>query len=391
MVRRIGDDERRARVVARHHHNRTAGSVEDASESLVGFHSSDPVSVFLSAWARVEGFAVADLDEALYERRTLLRMLGMRRTLFVQTRRVAAVMDTACTRDLMAAQRRRLAGMIEDQGLARDGEVWLSRVEAATVQALVAAGEATASELRLVVPDLQRKLMFGEGKKWGGEVGISTRVLFLLATSGRIVRGRPLGTWRSSQYRWAPIEVWLDDGLTEIGKESAEVELLERWLRSYGPGTLTDLRWWTGWTVTRTREVLTRLDVEAVELDDGTGFVLAHDLDSPDRQGAVALLPGLDPSVMGWKERGWFLGEHGPALFDRNGNAGPTVWVNGRIVGGWAQSQSGRIVTRLLEDVGVETAEAVEAEADRLEGWLDGFLFKPRFRGPLEKELAESD
>ena len=191
--------------------------------------------------------------------------------------------------------------------------------------------------------------MFGEGKKWGGEVGISTRVLFLLATSGRIVRGRPLGTWRSSQYRWAPIEVWLDDGLTEIGKESAEVELLERWLRSYGPGTLTDLRWWTGWTVTRTREVLTRLDVEAVELDDGTGFVLAHDLDSPDRQGAVALLPGLDPSVMGWKERGWFLGEHGPALFDRNGNAGPTVWVNGRIVGGWAQSQSGRIVTRLLE------------------------------------------
>ena len=391
MVRRIGDDERRARLVARHHHNRTAGSVEDASESLVGFHSSDPVSVFLSAWARVEGFAVGDLDEALYERRTLLRMLGMRRTLFVQTRRVAAVMDTACTRDLMAAQRRRLVGMIEDQGLARDGEVWLSRVEAATVQALVAAGEATASELRQVVPDLQRKLMFGEGKKWGGEVGISTRVLFLLATSGRIVRGRPLGTWRSSQYRWAPIEVWLDDGLTEIGKEAAEAELLERWLRSYGPGTLTDLRWWTGWTLGRTRNVLEGLDVETVELDDGEGFVLADDLDSPDGQGAVALLPGLDPSVMGWKERGWFLGEHGPALFDRNGNAGPTVWVNGRIVGGWAQNQSGRIVTRLLEDVGVETAEAVEAEADRLEGWLDGFLFKPRFRGPLEKELAESD
>ena len=391
MVRRIGDDERRARLVARHHHNRTAGSVEDASESLVGFHSSDPVSVVLSAWARVEGFAVSDLDEALYERRTLLRMLGMRRTLFVQTRRVAAVMDTACTRDLLPPQRRRLAGMIEDQGLAEDGEIWLSAVEEATMGALVAAGQATAAELRPLVPELTEKLMFGEGKTWGGEVGVSTRVLFLLATSGRIVRGRPLGTWRSSQYRWAPVEVWLGRSLPQIDKESAETELLERWLRSYGPGTITDLRWWTGWTLGRTREVLARLDVEEVELDDGAGFVLADDLEGATYAPVVALLPGLDPSVMGWKDRDWFLGEHGPALFDRNGNAGPTVWVDGRIVGGWAQNRVGRIVTRLLEDVGAETADAVEAEADRLEGWLDGFLFKPRFRGPLEKELAESD
>ena len=50
----------------------------------------------------------------------------------------------------------------------------------------------------------------------------------------------------------------------------------------------------------------------------------------------VALLPGLDSTVMGWKERAWFLGGHQHALFDVNGNAGPTVWCNGRIVGGWA-------------------------------------------------------
>jgi hypothetical protein len=391
MVRRIGDDERRARLVARHHHNRTAGSVEDASESLVGFHSSDPVSVFLSAWARVEGFTVSDLEEALYERRTLVRMLGMRRTLFVQTRRVAAVMDAACTRDLLLPQRRRLVGMIEDQGLAEDGETWLSAVEEATMGALGAAGQATAAELRPVVPELTEKLMFGAGKTWGGEVGISTRVLFLLATSGRIVRGRPLGTWRSSQYRWAPVEVWLGRSLQQIDKESAENELLERWLRSYGPGTITDLRWWTGWTLGRTREVLARLDVEEVEFDDGAGFVLTDDLEGAAYEPVVALLPGLDPSAMGWKDRDWFLGEHGPALFDRNGNAGPTVWVDGRIVGGWAQNQVGHIVTRLLEDVGAETADAVQTVADRLEGWLEGFLFKPRFRAPLEKDLAESD
>ena len=69
----------------------------------------------------------------------------------------------------------------------------------------------------------------------------------------------------------------------------------------------------------------------------------------------VALLPGLDPTTMGWKRRDWYLPPgHVPLLFDRNGNAGPAVWVDGRIVGGWVQRRNGEIATRLLDDVGRE-------------------------------------
>ena len=92
---------------------------------------------------------------------------------------------------------------------------------------------------------------------------------------------------------------------------------------------------------------------------------------------------------MGWKEREWYLGEHGPALFDRNGNAGPTVWWNARIVGGWARRKDGAIVFRLLEDVGADALRAIDAEAERLERWLDGAKVLPRFATPLAKELAE--
>ena len=63
------------------------------------------------------------------------------------------------------------------------------------------------------------------------------------------------------------------------------------------------------------------------------------------------LLPGADPTVMGWKERTCYLGEHAPELFDRNGNAGPTVWANGRVVGGWTQHDDGELVVGLLEPV----------------------------------------
>ena len=102
----------------------------------------------------------------------------------------------------------------------------------------------------------------------------------------------------------------------------------------------------------------------------------------------AALLPALDPTVMGWADRSWFLGPHGQALFDANGNAGPTVWVNGRVVGGWAQRPDGEIAIRLLEDVGTDAAGLIEAEAARVRAWLDGARVTPRFRTPLERELS---
>ena len=101
----------------------------------------------------------------------------------------------------------------------------------------------------------------------------------------------------------------------------------------------------------------------------------------------VALLPALDPTVMGWAGRDWYLGPHRPALFDTNGNAGPTVWSDGRVVGGWAQRADGEVVVRFLEDAGAEARAAIEAEAARLGDWLGTVRITPRFRTPLELEL----
>ena len=153
----------------------------------------------------------ADLEDALYHRRSLVRMLGMRRTLFVVPVDLAAVMHEACTKARAPAERRRLVRMLEEQGVASAGrgERWLDRVASATLEALRARGEASARELTADVPELGRKLDFGQGTTWAATVGVSTRVLFLLATEGLIVRARPLGSWTSGQYRWATTEHWL--------------------------------------------------------------------------------------------------------------------------------------------------------------------------------------
>jgi hypothetical protein len=117
--------------------------------------------------------------------------------------------------------------------------------------------------------------------------------------------------------------------------------------------------------------------------------VLADDLEplaSPEP--AAALLPTLDPTTMGWKERAWYLGPHADVLFDRNGNAGPTVWWDGRVVGGWSQRNDGEIVVRLLEEVGADGVRAVEAEAERLAAWLGDVRLAPGFLPPFHRALS---
>ena len=392
-MRRISNDERRARLGVRHHLTSAARVTDPTvlSADLVGLHSSDPAAVFLSAAARMKtpARAVPALERALYDDRTLVRTLCMRRTMFVVPLDLVPVVQAACTDPLVPGERKRFVTMVEEAGITRDGRRWLKKLEAETMAAIEELREATAGELSKLVPGLRHQLPVGEGKTWAGTIGVSTRVLFLLATEQRVVRGRPKGSWTSSQYRWAPMDAWLVDGIPSMPAPDARAALVRRWLAAFGPATTVDVKWWTGWTVAQTKAALAAVGAVEVELEDGPGWVLPDDL-SPARSPKpwVALLPALDPTTMGWKERSWYLGEHGSALFDRNGNAGPTVWVDGRVVGGWAQRGNGEVVTEVLEDIGRTATTAVDGAAAALQAWLGDTRVTPRFPTPLQKQLA---
>jgi hypothetical protein len=391
VVRRIGVQERRARLALRHHlapAARAAGAVEVARD-LVGLHGTDPASVFLAAAARMRRPEVAAIERAMYDDRALLRMLGMRRTMFVVPVDLAPVVQAACTNAIAAAQRSLLLRLLEESGITDDPKRWLEEVEETTIAALGARGQALAAELAEDEPRLREQVQYAEGKSYASRQSVSTRVLLVLAAQGRIARGRPRGSWISGQYRWSLMESWLPAGMREWSTEAAQAELVRRWLAAFGPGTVADLRWWTGLTAAQVKRALAGAGAVEVDLDGTPGLVLDRDLEPPAAAAPwVALLPALDPTVMGWSERDWYLGAHGPTLFDRNGNAGPTVWWDGRVVGGWASRADGEIAVRLLEDVGAEGAAAVEAAAGGLADWLGGVRVTPRFRTPLERELS---
>jgi hypothetical protein len=247
-------------------------------------------------------------------------------------------------------------------------------------------GAASATELRAALPELAGSYDYAPGKRWGGETPLAPRVLTVLSVRGDIVRGPNDGAWTISRPRWTPMADWLPTVPGTATPEVARAELVRRWLRAFGPATVTDIEWWFGNTLTWARHALRDIDAVEVDLDGTPGFALPDDLDvEEDVEPWCALLPGLDVTTMGWYDRDWYLGEHRGQVFDTNGNGGPTAWWDGRIVGAWGQDADGQVEVRLLEGVGRDAQRALQRRADELTEWADGVRVSPRFPSPLSK------
>jgi Winged helix DNA-binding domain len=385
-ARTVSVAERRARLAVRHHLAPAArsASVAGVAADLIGLHGTDPASVYLAAWARTSGVDRAAIEDELYAERALVRMLGMRRTVFVVPATLVPVIQSACTDQIAARLRRQLTEAVREAGIAPDAEAWLKEVGEATVRLLADRGPATGAELARDEPRLRAQIIAAADNPYGGAVNLTSRLLTLLSAEGLIVRGRPRGGWTSTQFTWSAA-----DRTELIPAAAARTELARRWLLAFGPALVSDLQWWAGWTASQVRQALAQLDVTEVDLDGAPGTVLAADEPTPaSGEPWPALLPALDPTAMGWRDRTWYVGEHAAALFDRSGNIGPTAWWDGRIVGGWAQRKDGEIAVRLLEDIGTEASAAIAAESRRLREWIGTARITPRFRTPLERELA---
>ena len=370
-MRHISDDERRARLAVRHAlaPGARAASPELATRAVTVLHSTEPATVYLSLWARVPGLTIADVDRALFEERSLVKQLAMRRTLFVLPRDLLPAAWGSASARVADAEGKRVAKDVVRAGLASDGQAWLDGARADVLAEL--AGEPTgltALELRDRVPAIAVKIDVA-GAVWG-----AGRVLTHLGATAHIVRGLNTQHWRLSRPRWTLMENWLPEVPEPLAIDEGYAELVRRWLGSFGPGAEADLVWWLGATKGAVRRALADIEAVEVTLDGGgSGWVLPDDLEpvaAPEPW--VALLPVLDPTVMGWKERGFYLGPHGRALFDRNGNAGTTAWVDGRIVGCWVQDAEGVVRVEPLEEVTAAERAALDLEAARLTGWLDG-------------------
>jgi Winged helix DNA-binding domain len=396
-LRHVADAERRARIAQRHAIAPAARVLDPvaATEAMTVLHATEPATVYLSLHARIDGMAIDDVDRALYVERSLVKQLAMRRTLFVFPRDLLPAAWGSASARIAAPLAARLATEIERAGLAEDGAAWLAAARDGVLARLADGSELSAAQLREEVPALAGRMDLAPGKSYNANTPIAPRVLTQLAAETHIVRGRNGGHWRVSRPQWTLMDTWLGERPESWPADIGYAELVRRWLRTFGPGTAADMQWWLGGTVGIVKRALSEVDAVAVSLDGGdTGYLLPDDLEAtstyPESQDEpwAALLPVLDPTVMGWKQRDFFLGPHGSALFDTNGNAGTTAWWNGGIVGLWVQDPDASVRVVLLEDIGAEGTAALNLEAERLTKWLDGVRVGTVYPSPAMKAAA---
>lgn len=383
----LDDAERRRRLGVRHALAAPVRRTEDVVEAVAALHSTDPAAMVLAVLARLAEPEVADVERALYADRTVTRVLTMRRTVFAVPSTLVPTFLASTESSVADSERRKLAKLAADQGY---DAAWVAAVHAAALRVVDGLGVFSSAELAAADPLLATRFEIAPGTKYATTQAIASRLLTLMSAEGHVVRTRPAGTWASTQFRWAAMHRWLPDLPPRPDAAAARAEVARRWLARFGPATPSDLQWWSGWTKGHTSAALAAVGAIEVDTDSGPAVILPGD-DAPTPPPApwVALLPALDATTMGWKQRDWYLGPHAERVFDTNGNAGPTVWVDGRIAGGWAIRDDGTVAVELLTDVGSEAADRAAAEAARIEQRLAGAVPKARARGwtPVERDL----
>lgn len=390
----ITNSQRRARLATRHAlaPGTRLSTVEELADTLVALHTTEPPTIHLAAAARTTA-TVEDVERALYVDRSIVKQLAMRRTLFGFPRDLLPAAWGSTSARVAAEQRRVITRDIEKAGLAPDGSRWLDAACAAVRERLADGSALTAKELREQVPEVEGRIEYAVGKSYGGNQPLAPRVLTLLGAEGHIMRAENAGHWRTSRPRWAATTHWLSSVPDRLPPAEGYAVLTRRYLAAFGPATETDIVWWFGATKGIVRQALSDIGAVSVDLEDGlVGWVLPGDTDDVDEpEDWAALLPTLDSTSMGWKQRDWYLApEDVRYLVDSNGNIGTTAWWNGRVVGAWVQDPDG-VVSVVLRDQadGLSqpgaAVEALDAAAERLTRFLDGVVITSVYKSHVMK------
>ena len=386
--RLIDDAERRARL-ARRHALAPQHRLEDAlaaTKAMTVLHATEPATPYLSLFARIDSFTRSDIDDALFEQRSLVKQLAMRRTVFVFPRDLLPAAISSPSARIARQEHGRLVKDLERNQVAHDGATWLTAARRAVLDRLVDGAELSAAQLREEVAELAGRVSMYEHKPYGQVLHVAPRVVTWLGALSDVVRGHNGSHWRVNRNMWTRMDHWLGEHVARVDIQLGYAQLVEGYLRAFGPVTERDLVWWFGATKVVVRQALADLNAVQVRLErDQTGWVLPDDLDpEPPVEPWAALLPALDPTALGWKEREFFLDpDFYPAIFDWSGNCGTTAWWNGKIVGAYIQDDAGRVELIVPQDPRRAGRAALNAEAKRLEDWLDGERVTAAYKSPL--------
>jgi len=327
---------------------------EEVVRSLVAIQAQYIRNVPLSFWSRS---SQADLDwvfHALNEERSLVKTWCMRMTVHVLLSEELPFLVSAVSASISQYQTNLVA---KKTGMKREQ---IQALEAKVMQAL-ADGPLEREAIHARVTELRDI----PGAGWGHDVkGLALRGELVFAGDGGSVFAR--------RDQWLPdLERSLPD------PKAARMQLLRRYLASYGPARLQDFAYWAGQYIPWARSAFEDLQAEMVQValeDHGDDyFILAKDLDhlqQPPDPPALALAPKFDPLMLAHKESHRFLPrEHSKQVARAAGQVEAIVLVDGVVQATWRLKELKNRLVLSIEPVKAFSQSLktrLQAEADKL-------------------------
>lgn len=306
-----------------------------------GLHATSSKTPYLSLFSRMRRFSREMLDEELYKKRSLGKIRCIRKTVFVLPKETISAAFVA-TRSLVEPTSEQYSRFL---GISKKRYEAISR----RIMRILEGRGMTTKECK---------------KELGTALNISP-IVNLMCDKGLLIRGEPQGGWKSNIHTYYLFREYFPDVDLKAADEAEARKLVaEQYLASFGPATGNDVAWWTGFPKGQIRQIIADFQdkVSSVRIlgTEAHYFLLPSDLSSlihiqAPKKPVINMLPGLDPYLMGYKDRERYLSpKYYDYVFDRSGNATSTILVDGKVIGVWDFAEKREPLIKLFLFEGVD-------------------------------------
>jgi hypothetical protein len=291
-----------------------------------GLHATSPSTMYLSLFVRMKEFQKEDLNWQLYEEKALGKIRFVRGTMYVLPKEKVPLAYSAMRRRFSTLSKK----YAEYHGISEKE----FRRKSKEIMKVLGKNSMSTNEIK---------------RKMSSQLGIS-QIINIMCDSGQLNRGKPEAGWKSNLHTYQSMGVYFPElDLFSIPEKEARKQVLLDYVTSFGPVSIIDIAWWTGFTKTEIKQILGDLGKEIIEVKiSGTSerYLITRSDKSSLRsiklssRPVITLLPLLDPYLMGYKIRNRYLdGKYYNYIFDRSGNATSSILVNGTITGVWSYEE----------------------------------------------------
>lgn len=303
----------------------------DLIDSNGGLHTNSITSPYLSLAARNAISPFAGLNKAQLRERKLVRIKAMRSEYFIVPTFRLPMMLSAFKARYRAIKEFYGYWKVNLEDTPKDRQRLLN---------VLSNSAHTLKELRTIFPDLAEKLLIGKKSERSNMLNFLVNLLQMegVVISEKVMEGNKIKNF----FRFYTISNVFPE-LKALSDQDESLKKLVTWyFENHSPADIDDLAWWTGMNKITVKKAYAAQDL--VEVEVGTNFRKLYTLPSVIEQlknvddkplTGVWLLPFEDPFLKAHKDRSLQLSGVPDAAVFRNGQARPSICVDGRVVGLW--------------------------------------------------------